>query len=143
MVISIDETSRSCDIIGGHREWQVLWHDVDTRQSLIGMTEKMHDQLCWAYRYMTRFQPEAGGGATPFDFDRYQRSSRDHILLYTLIRRRLNDSLTDPCFYTLQIPQPVPPMTKHEIETHKLTIRLTQKRRKRLLRFTLFYREYG
>jgi len=141
MVISIDETSNSCEIIGGSRDWQVLWNDLDTRQSLIGMTEKMHDQLSWAYRYMTRFRPESRGGGVPFNFDCYHRSSRDQILLYTLIRRRLNDVLTDPCFYTLEIPRPVPPLTKHEVDTQDLTIKLTRKPRKRHIRFEIFYRE--
>lgn len=140
MVISIDDTNDCCAIIGKYCDWQVLWNDTDRNQSLIGMTEKMHDQLVWACRYITRYEPSANVEER-LKFECYKRASPDSVLLYTLIRRRLNDNLTDPCFYTLQIPRPLPPVTKHDL-IKDLVIKLTRYPRKKRIRVDIFYKDY-
>lgn len=110
---------RSCEIRGSRRDWQILWSDAESATSLVGMTPKMKEQLDWCGCYLTRFQVRSPHQPPLFRFDKVKRVGLDHLLLYTMIHRRLrNNPAPDYVYYTFTVPTFLPCDSEGEVVMH-------------------------
>lgn len=128
-----------CAIQGGPADWQVLWTNSLDGETLVGMTEKMKEQLCWCYCYLREFSPKTDQ-IIPLGLDLYERCNRDTFLIYLMIQRRLrpdiktlDDERSEPVYYTWRLPFSVtvpvggqlPLLVEIRKRNHKLQIRVT------------------
>lgn len=128
-MISVEEGY--CELRGSRSEWQVLWSDYDSNMCLIGMIPKMKEQLEWCGEYLTEFQTRGPFQSPLFKLDVVKRVGLDNVLLYTMIRRRLqNDPDPDFTYYTLTIPKFLPHDSRGEIVMHLSAIGESGRRKK-------------
>jgi len=120
-----------CELRGGRQQWQVLWSDYESHVSLIGMTPKMKEQLEWCGEYLTEFPPRTPFQRPLFKLDMVKRVGLDNLLLYTMIRRRLqNDPNPDYTYYTLAIPKYLPQDSVGEVVMHLSAMKEEEEGRK-------------
>lgn len=96
-----------CLITGSPEDWQVLWTCHERNETVIGMTEKMKEQLCWCYAYIARFPPDSDT-RFPQGLEWFERANPFTKLIYIMVHRRLNakpDSEPYPfSYYTWTVP---------------------------------------
>lgn len=91
-------------ISGSGQDWQILWSNSETKETWVGMTEKMKEQLCWCYCYLRKFNPRAER-IIPWGLERFTRHDPDQLLLYTMIDRRLRKEGEAPeTYYAWRLP---------------------------------------
>lgn len=108
MIYTSDDMTE-CTIHGTKEDWQILWTNNLDGETLIGMTEKMKEQLCWCYCYVREYAPDSDR-IIPLGLDVFQRGEAHTHLIFTMIDRRLrgtSDIKTTPCpscYYTWRVP---------------------------------------